>query len=107
MCIDLLTEAADLLDNDTDWLGHGWYGSGIQMGVWAGGRLEPRSHAAMGGNYSLPGFEVIGSAAVLRVNMGSAIPTRGSGHISLERLLGQSSQTGCCMGYLMIISGKS
>lgn len=68
MCIDLLTEAADLLDNDTDWLGHGWDGSGIRMGVWAGGRLEPRSHAAMGGNYSLPGFEIIGSAAVLRVN---------------------------------------
>lgn len=68
MCIDLLTEAADLLDNETNWLGHGWDGSGISMGVWAGGRIEPRSHAAMGGNYSLPGFEVIGSTAVLRVN---------------------------------------
>lgn len=32
-------QAADLLDNDTDWLGHGWDGSGIRMGVWAGGRL--------------------------------------------------------------------
>lgn len=68
MCRDLLTESADLIEQGTNWLGHGWDGSGIQMGVWAGGRIEPRSHAAMGGNYSMPGFEVIGSTAVLRVN---------------------------------------
>lgn len=68
MCRDLLTESADLIEQGTNWIGHGWDGSGIQMGAWAGGRIEPRSHAAMGGNYSIPGFEVIGSTAVLRVN---------------------------------------
>ncbi len=67
MCRDLLAEADDLVD-EGDFTGHGWDGSGIRMGVWAGGRLEPRSHAAMGGNYSFPGFDLIGSAAVLRVN---------------------------------------
>lgn len=68
MCEDLLVEAADLIEQGTDWSGHGWDGSGIQMGAWAGGRLEPRSHAALGGNYSFPGFDLIGSTAVLRVN---------------------------------------
>ena len=67
MCRDLLAEADDLVD-EGDFTGHGWDGSGIRMGVWAGGRLEPRSHAAMGGNYSFPGFDLIGSTAVLRVN---------------------------------------
>lgn len=67
MCRDLLSESADLID-EGDWSGHGWDGSGIRMGIWAGGRLEPRSHAAMGGNYSFPGFDLIGSTATLRVN---------------------------------------
>ena len=67
MCKELLTEAADLID-DGNWSGHGWDGSGILLGIQAGGRLEPRSHAAMGGNYSFPGFDIIGSTAVLRVN---------------------------------------
>lgn len=67
MCRDLLAECDDLVD-EGDITGHGWDGSGIQMGVWAGGRLEPRSHAAMGGNYSFPGFDLIGSTATLRVN---------------------------------------
>lgn len=99
MCIDLLTEAADLLDNDTDWLGHGWDGSGIQMGVWAGGRLEPRSHAAMGGNYSLPGFEVIGSAAVLRVNKyGERYSNEGFGTHILGALAGAKQPNGMLYG---------
>lgn len=67
MCRDLLAESADLID-EGDWSGHGWDGSGIRMGLWAGGRLEPRSHAATGGNYAFPGFDLIGSTAVLRVN---------------------------------------
>lgn len=67
MCHDLLAEADDLID-EGDMTGHGWDGSGIRMGIWAGGRLEPRSHAAMGGNYSFPGFDLIGSTATLRVN---------------------------------------
>ena len=99
MCIDLLTEAADLLDDDTDWLGHGWDGSGIQMGVWAGGRLEPRSHAAMGGNYSLPGFEVIGSAAVLRVNKyGRRYSNEGFGTHILGALAGAKQPNGMLFG---------
>lgn len=67
MCRDLLAEADDLID-EGDMTGHGWDGSGIRMGVWAGGRLEPRSQAAMGGNYSFPGFDLIGSTPTLRVN---------------------------------------
>lgn len=67
MCEDLLTEMADLVD-EGDFCGHGWNGDGIRMGVWAGGRLEPRSHAGMGGNYSFPGFDTIGSTATLRLN---------------------------------------
>lgn len=99
MCIDLLTEAADLLDNDTDWLGHGWDGSGIRMGVFAGGRLEPRSHAAMGGNYSLPGFEVIGSAAVLRVNRyGRRYSNEGFGTHILGALAGAKQPNGMLYG---------
>ena len=68
MCRYLLAETADLTEEDSDFTGHGWDGSGICMGLWAGGRLEPRSHAAMGGNYSFPGFGLIGATAVLRVN---------------------------------------
>lgn len=99
MCKDLLTEAADLLDNNTDWLGHGWDGSGIQMGVWAGARLEPRSHAAMGGNYSLPGFEVIGSAAVLRVNRyGKRYSNEGFGTHILGALAGAKQPNGMLYG---------
>lgn len=67
MCRDLLTETDDLVA-EGDFTGHGWDGSGIRMGIWAGGKLEPRSHAAMGGNYSFPGFDLIGSTATLRVN---------------------------------------
>ena len=99
MCIDLLTEAADLLDNDSDWLGHGWDGSGIQMGVWAGGRIEPRSHAATGGNYSLPGFDVIGSAAVLRVNKyGKRYSNEGFGTHILGALAGAKQPNGMLYG---------
>lgn len=99
MCIDLLTEAADLIDNDSDWLGHGWDGSGIQMGVWAGGRIEPRSHCATGGNYSLPGFDVIGSAAVLRVNKyGKRYSNEGFGTHILGALAGAKQPNGMLYG---------
>lgn len=99
MCIDLLTESADLIDNDTDWLGHGQDGSGIQMAVWAGGRLEPRSHAAAGGNYSLPGFDVTGSAAVLRVNKyGKRYSNEGFGTHILGALAGAKQPNGYLYG---------
>lgn len=99
MCEDLLTEAADLIDDGTDWSGHGWDGSGIQIGVWAGGRLEPRSHAALGGNYSFPGFEVIGSTAILRVNKyGKRFSDEGFGTHVLAALAGAKQPNGILWG---------
>ena len=98
MCRDLLTESADLIDGG-DWSGHGWDGSGIQMGVWAGGRLEPRSHAAMGGNYSFPGFDLIGSTAVLRVNcLGRRYSDEGFGTHILAALPGARQPNGMLWG---------
>lgn len=99
MCEDLLTEAADLIEPGADFSGHGWDGSGIQMGVWAGGRLEPRSHGAMGGNYSFPGFELIGSAAVLRVNrFGKRYSNEGFGTHILAALPGAKQPDGMLYG---------
>lgn len=66
MCRDLLTEQVDLLDEDATVSGAGWDGSGIRMGVWAGGRLEPRSHQSS--PFAFPATEVIGMTATLRVN---------------------------------------
>ena len=98
MCEDLLAEAADLID-DGDWSGHGWDGSGICMGVWAGGRLEPRSHAAMGGNYSFPGFDIIGSTAVLRVNRhGKRYSNEGFGTHILAAIPGSRQPNGSLWG---------
>lgn len=98
MCQDLLTEAADLIDGG-DWSGHGWDGSGIRMGVWAGGRLEPRSHAAVGGNYSFPGFDVLGSTAVLRVNKhGKRYSDEGFGTHILAALAGAKQPNGMLWG---------
>lgn len=91
-------EAADLID-EGDWRGHGWDGSGIQMGVWAGGRLEPRSHAAVGGNYSFPGFDVLGSTAVLRVNKhGRRYSDEGFGTHILAALAGARQPNGMLWG---------
>ena len=98
MCRDLLAESADLID-DGDWSGHGWDGSGIRLGVWAGGRLEPRSHAAMGGNYSFPGFDLIGSTAVLRVNChGRRYSDEGFGTHILAALPGARQPNGMLWG---------
>lgn len=99
MCADLLTEAADLIEDGADFTGHGWDGSGIRMGMWAGGRLEPRSHAAMGGNYSFPGFGVIGSTAVLRVNShGRRYSDEGFGTHILAALPGARQPNGMLWG---------
>lgn len=69
------------------------------MGIWAGGRLEPRSHAAMGSNYSLPEFEVIGSAAVLRVNQyGKRYSNEGFGTHILGALAGAKQPNGMLYG---------
>lgn len=98
MCADLLTESADLID-EGKWTGHGWDGSGIRMGIQAGGRLEPRSHAAMGGNYSFPGFDLIGSTAVLRVNKhGKRYSDEGYGTHILAVLAGAKQPNGMLWG---------
>lgn len=47
--------------------GMGWDGRGIQMGVWAGGRLEPRPLAAMGSVASM-GAGVLGNAPFMYLN---------------------------------------
>ena len=55
MCEELIVDAADMMDTENDkFFSLGRDGSGIKMGVWAGGRLEPRPLPAMGGNYMTP-----------------------------------------------------
>ena len=94
MCEDLLAECADLID-EGDWSGHGWDGSGIRMGVWAGGRLEPRPHSSAGGNYSFPGFDTIGSTACLRLNThGKRYSNEGFGNHVLAALAGARQPNG-------------
>ena len=97
--VKLLTESADLIEQGTNWLGHGWNGDGLRLGMLAGGRMEPRSHAALGGNYSLPGFEVIGSAAVLRVNKyGKRYSNEGFGTHILAATTGAKQPNGMLYG---------
>ena len=94
MCEDLLAECADLLD-EGDFLGHGWDGSGIRMGVWAGGRLEPRPQPSAGGNYSFPGFDTIGSTACLRLNThGKRYSNEGFGNHVLAAIPGARQPNG-------------
>lgn len=98
MCHDLLAESDDLIDAG-DMTGHGWDGSGIRMGIWAGGRMEPRSHAAMGGNYSFPGFDLIGSTATLRVNChGKRYSNEGFGTHILAAIPGAKQPNGMNWG---------
>jgi hypothetical protein len=54
MCYDLLPDIVDIMDEGEHFRMGGHDGRGIQMGVWAGGRLEPRPLATMGGNFSTP-----------------------------------------------------
>ena len=51
---DLLVTSVDIADEDTMWMGAGRDGRGIRMGMWAGGRLEPRPLPSMGGDTSHP-----------------------------------------------------
>lgn len=64
MVSDLCDELTTLLDEGETLKGAGWDGSGIQMGIWAGGRMAPGPICVMGGNYFYPNG-VIGNAAVL------------------------------------------
>jgi succinate dehydrogenase/fumarate reductase flavoprotein subunit len=54
MCDELLTDIKDLMDEGDRWMSMDRDGRGIQMGVWAGGRLEPRPLSTMGGNFLSP-----------------------------------------------------
>jgi hypothetical protein len=53
MCEDLLTDISGLFDPDERFANRGRSGIGIKMGVWAGGRMEPRPLPSMGGNHPL------------------------------------------------------
>lgn len=99
MCRDLLTEAADMIDQDHYWLGQGWKGDGLRLGMLAGGRMESRPHPSMGGNYSFPGFEVIGSTPVLRVNQdGQRYSNEGFGTHVLAATTGAKQANGMLYG---------
>jgi len=54
MCHDLIPDIVDMFDEGEHFRSMGRDGKGIQMGVWAGGRLEARPLATMGGNLSVP-----------------------------------------------------
>ena len=64
MVEDLCDEIMSLADEGQVIKGAGRDGSGIQMGVWAGGRMCPAPICVMGGNYFYPNG-VIGNSAVL------------------------------------------
>ena len=57
-------------------------GSGIRMGVWAGGRMSPAPIATMGANYFFP-HQVIGTAATV-FNPGSLRDGGSYGVITIE-----------------------
>jgi hypothetical protein len=67
MCRDLLPDIVDIFDKGEHFQSPGRDGRGIQMGVWAGGRLEARPLAAMGGNCSML-FGVISTFGALWVD---------------------------------------
>ena len=62
MLDDLITDTGDLLrEGQRPPLCIGRKGWGHRIGLWAGGRLEPRPLPAMGGNYpTIPGFTTFG-----------------------------------------------
>ena len=91
MCRELLTETVDLLP-DKRWGTHGCDGLGIRLGVWAGGRLEPRPLSAMGGTYCYPGGspqDPIGTTAALWLNSkGRRYCNEGFGDVVLSGIQG-------------------
>ena len=98
MCRDLLTEITDSIDMDIPENPGGCDGSGIRMGMWAGGRLEPRPLSSMGGNYYFPSnlpFAPIGTAPVLWLNKhGKRYSNEGFGDIVLAALPGRRQPEG-------------
>ena len=91
MCRELLTETVDLLP-DKKWGTHGCDGLGIRLGLWAGGRLEPRPLSAMGGTYCYPGGspqDPIGTTAALWLNSkGKRYCNEGFGDVVLSGIQG-------------------
>ena len=56
MVKELCVQIADAIPEGTMWVNMGRDGSGIRMGLWAGGHLEPRGLATMGGDTCHPGI---------------------------------------------------
>lgn len=98
MCRDLLTEITDSINMEIPENPGGCDGSGIRMGMWAGGRLEPRPLSSMGGNYYFPSnlpFSPIGTAPVLWLNKyGKRYSNEGFGDIVLAALPGRRQPEG-------------
>jgi len=67
MCEELLPDIFDVFEDNEKLVTFGRDGSGIQMAVWAGGRLEARPIAAMGGNCAMV-QSVLGSFGTLWVD---------------------------------------
>lgn len=61
MFADLVTDMSDLFrPGQAQSFGMGQKGMGIRLGVWAGGRLEPRPIATMGSNTAtIPGVSTL------------------------------------------------
>ena len=98
MCRDLLIEISDYCSDDTAIGGMDDDGSGIQLGYWAGGRLESRPLSSMGGNYvypcNSPGAP-IGTTAALWVNChGKRYCNEGFGDIVLAAMAGAKEPQG-------------
>lgn len=98
MCRDLLIEISDYCSADTAIGGMDDDGSGIKMGLWAGGRLESRPLSSMGGNYVYPcnsPGDPIGTTAALWVNKhGKRYCNEGFGDIVLAAMAGAKEPQG-------------
>lgn len=98
MCRDLLIEISDYCSEDTAIGGMDCDGSGIQLGYWAGGRLESRPLSSMGGNYVYPcnsPGDPIGTTAALWVNChGKRYCNEGFGDIVLAAMAGAKEPQG-------------
>lgn len=95
---DLLIEISDYCSDDTAIGGMDDDGSGIQLGYWAGGRLESRPLSSMGGNYVYPcnsPGDPIGTTAALWVNChGKRYCNEGFGDIVLAAMAGAKEPQG-------------
>lgn len=85
MVVDLVPELNNLLQEDMDsFLCFGRNGSGIQLGVWAGGRIDPAPVAPLMGGVVKPGTAgPLGDTAVCYLNKyGKRYCAEGFGHIN-------------------------